>query len=30
MTSEQADAFTTKALALQKKTDKLIATIIRR
>ena len=25
MTSEQADAFTTKALALQKKTDKLIA-----
>lgn len=26
MTSEQADAFTTKALALQKKTDKLIAT----
>jgi len=26
MTAEQADAFTTKALALQKKTDKLIAT----
>jgi len=26
MTSEQADAWTTKALALQKKTDKLIAT----
>lgn len=26
MTSEQADTFTTKALALQKKTDKLIAT----
>ena len=26
MTSEQADAFTTKALALQKKTDKLIET----